>query len=231
MSPICLALIQGGVGFAIGAGTNDLAIRWIFHTVFAKKKREIAQTMHAYFTRLTGFPGLHLIYYIDHAFMTAAIVYDWCYEGFTPEQRKEMVKAYLNMACRQEGSWPPLRQSVLFGHGNELAPAYLAFGIACFDEDPEIFRIMSYQIIEQLVPMRRYQFRSNAHPQGSWYGSKRLSGDLFMATLFRTACKKELFGDMLYRMPFFWQMLRLPDLTYFDEGDIWGYPVEPSSFP
>lgn len=45
MSPICLALIQGGVGFAIGAGTNDLAIRWIFHTVFAKKKREIAQAV------------------------------------------------------------------------------------------------------------------------------------------------------------------------------------------
>ena len=45
MSPICLALIQGGVGFAIGAGTNDLAIRWIFHAVFAKKKRQIAQAV------------------------------------------------------------------------------------------------------------------------------------------------------------------------------------------
>lgn len=45
MSPIVLAFIQGGVGFAIGAGTNDLAIRWIFHTVFAKKKREIASAV------------------------------------------------------------------------------------------------------------------------------------------------------------------------------------------
>ena len=45
MSPIVLAVIQGGVGFAIGAGTNDLAIRWIFHAVFAKKKREIASAV------------------------------------------------------------------------------------------------------------------------------------------------------------------------------------------
>ena len=45
MNPIALALIQGGVGFAIGAGTNDLAIRWIFHAVFAKKKREIGESV------------------------------------------------------------------------------------------------------------------------------------------------------------------------------------------
>jgi len=45
VSPIVLAVIQGGVGFAIGAGTNDLAIRWIFHAVFAKKKRQIASAV------------------------------------------------------------------------------------------------------------------------------------------------------------------------------------------
>ena len=42
MNPLVLACVQGAVGFAIGAGTNDLAIRWIFTTVFGKKKREIA---------------------------------------------------------------------------------------------------------------------------------------------------------------------------------------------
>lgn len=34
--------IQGTVGFVIGAGTNELAIRWVFWAIFAKKKREIA---------------------------------------------------------------------------------------------------------------------------------------------------------------------------------------------
>jgi len=45
MNPIALAFLQGAVGFAIGAGTNDLAIRWIFHAVFAKKKRAIAESV------------------------------------------------------------------------------------------------------------------------------------------------------------------------------------------
>jgi uncharacterized membrane protein YheB (UPF0754 family) len=38
-------LVQGAVGFLIGAGTNDLAIRWIFNTVFSKKKKAIAQSV------------------------------------------------------------------------------------------------------------------------------------------------------------------------------------------
>ena len=45
MNPLALAFVQGAVGFAIGAGTNDLAIRWIFHAVFAKKKRAIAEAV------------------------------------------------------------------------------------------------------------------------------------------------------------------------------------------
>lgn len=35
--------VQGAVGFAIGAGTNELAIRWVFNALFTKKKRLIAQ--------------------------------------------------------------------------------------------------------------------------------------------------------------------------------------------
>ena len=35
--------LQAGVGFAIGAGTNELAIRWVFNALFTKKKRLIAE--------------------------------------------------------------------------------------------------------------------------------------------------------------------------------------------
>lgn len=37
--------IQGAVGFAIGAGTNELAIRWVFWALFAKKKKAIAEAV------------------------------------------------------------------------------------------------------------------------------------------------------------------------------------------
>ena len=45
MSFIWQAILQGSVGFTIGAGTNDLAIRWLFATVFTRKKRAIAQSV------------------------------------------------------------------------------------------------------------------------------------------------------------------------------------------
>jgi len=38
MTFLTQTLIQGAVGFAVGAGTNDLAIRWIFRTVYRKKR-------------------------------------------------------------------------------------------------------------------------------------------------------------------------------------------------
>ena len=37
MTFLAQTLIQGAVGFAVGAGTNDLAIRWIFRTIYRKK--------------------------------------------------------------------------------------------------------------------------------------------------------------------------------------------------
>ena len=45
MTLLWQTVLQGAVGFAIGAGTNDLAIRWLFATVFTKKKKAIAESV------------------------------------------------------------------------------------------------------------------------------------------------------------------------------------------
>ena len=45
MSFVWQAILQGSVGFTIGAGTNDLAIRWLFATVFTRKKKAIAESV------------------------------------------------------------------------------------------------------------------------------------------------------------------------------------------
>ena len=42
MTLLAQMAVQGAVGFAIGAGTNDLAIRWVFNALFTKKKKLIA---------------------------------------------------------------------------------------------------------------------------------------------------------------------------------------------
>ena len=45
--------------------------------------------------------------------MAAAYVYDWCYDAFTPQERKEMIAAFYRVSARQETGWPPLPQSPL----------------------------------------------------------------------------------------------------------------------
>ena len=45
MSFVWQAVVQGAVGFAIGAGTNDLAIRWLFAMVFTRKRKAIADSV------------------------------------------------------------------------------------------------------------------------------------------------------------------------------------------
>ena len=42
MTLLAQMAFQGTVGFAIGAGTNELAIRWVFNALFTKKKKLIA---------------------------------------------------------------------------------------------------------------------------------------------------------------------------------------------
>ena len=42
MTLLAQMAFQGAVGFAIGAGTNELAIRWVFNALFTKKKKLIA---------------------------------------------------------------------------------------------------------------------------------------------------------------------------------------------
>jgi uncharacterized membrane protein YheB (UPF0754 family) len=45
MSLVWQLVVHGSVGFVIGAGTNDLAIRWLFATFFRRKKAVIASSI------------------------------------------------------------------------------------------------------------------------------------------------------------------------------------------
>ena len=192
--------------------------------------RKTVEEMHRYFTRLYGFPTLNTYYDLRDVTMAAAYVYDWCYDAFSPQERKEMIAAFYRLAARQETGWPPLLRTIRVGHGNGLAPAYISFGIACYDEDPEPYKLGAYQVFEWLMPLRKYEYRSPLHPQGIIYGGSRLRADYFVAIAYRIACGTDLFGEDIWRVPFYWQMLRLPDTLYFSEGDRWGFTRPPASY-
>lgn len=120
--------------------------------------------------------------------MTAAEVYDWCYDLMTDE-----IKAAFVAACESivtpgmEMGFPPAKQGTISGHGSEgqVLRDWLAFAIATYDEYPDIYEFVAGEIFDKFVPVRDYYYKSGAIHQGNNYGPYRFNFDLWSAWLFK----------------------------------------------
>ena len=158
---------------------------------------------------------------IGRAIYSASCVYDWCYSLITPAERDLLRTNLLRLARDMECAWPPFRQSIVNGHGNELQVTrdLLSMSIAIYDEDPEPYKYCSYKILEQLVPMRKFEYQSPRHNQGVSYGSFRFPCDLRAALLFRQMLGKPVFDDNINSVPLYWFYMRTPSGTMLRDGD------------
>ena len=159
---------------------------------------------------------------MGHTIFVTSEVYDWCYPQLSDDDRKMLWQEMLRLGRDTEIGWPPFRQSVINGHGNEaqLSRDFLAMAIAIYDEDPEPYRLCAYRIFEELVPAHNYEYRSGRHTQGSNYGPCRFSWDLLLAMIFRNMTGKEVFSADFGKVPYFWIYLMLPDRELLDDADV-----------
>ncbi len=158
---------------------------------------------------------------IGRAIYSGALVYDWCYDVMTPEDRNEIRKNLMRLADDMEIGWPPFIQGIVNGHGNEaqVNRDLLCMAIAIYDEDPTPYRYCSYRILEELVPMRRFEYQSPRHNQGVSYGPYRFAWDLHAAWLFRRMTGKPVFDDNIASVYKFWLYMRLPNGQMLRDGD------------
>jgi heparin/heparan-sulfate lyase len=158
---------------------------------------------------------------IGRAIYTGALVYDWCYDVMTPQDREEMRKNLMRLADDMETGWPPFVQTIVNGHGNEaqINRDLLSMGIAIYDEDPVPYRYCAYRILEELVPMRRFEYQSPRHNQGVSYGPYRFAWDLQAAWLFRRMTGKPVFDDNIAGVYKYWLYMRLPNGQMLRDGD------------
>jgi heparin/heparan-sulfate lyase len=56
---------------------------------------------------------------IGRAIYSAALVYDWCYDLMSPTDRGTIRRNLMRLADDMEVGWPPFRQMIVNGHGNE----------------------------------------------------------------------------------------------------------------
>ena len=193
------------------------------HLMTGDKARglEAAGLMRTYLSAVVFDNLLDITREIGRAIYTGALVYDWCYDVMTPEDREAMRKDLMRLADDMETGWPPFIQAVVNGHGNEaqINRDLLCMAIAIYDEDPIPYRYCAYRILEELVPMRQFEYQSPRHNQGVSYGPYRFAWDLHAAWLFRRMTGKPVFDDNIAGVYKFWLYMRLPNGQLLRDGD------------
>ena len=158
---------------------------------------------------------------MGRAIYAASEVYDWCYDLLTPSEKEIIYKNLMRLADDMEAGWPPFKQSVVNGHGNEaqICRDLLSMSIAIYDENPVPYQYTSYIILENLVPLRNFEYQSPRHNQGVNYGSYRFGWDMHSAWLFYRMTGKPVFDDNIKDVRKFWQYMRVPDGQMLRDGD------------
>ena len=150
-----------------------------------------------------------------------SLVYDWCYDLLTVEQRKSFRDKLLRLAMDMEIGWPPFLQTVVNGHGNELQVNrdLLSMSIALFGDDDEPYRYCSYRILEELVPMRAEEYKSGRHNQGVSYAAFRFYAEMHAVWLMRRLANKEVFDPNIKSVGYYWIYGQFPDGRIMADGD------------
>ncbi|MGX5820168.1 hypothetical protein ACWKWU_18365 [Chitinophaga lutea] len=170
---------------------------------------------------------------IGRAIYTAALVYDWCHPLMDDTERRTMYHHMLRLARDMEIGWPPFMDSIINGHGNEaqISRDLLAMAIAVYNEDPVPYQYTAYTVLEQLVPMRRFEYESPRHNQGVDYGAYRLQWEMHAAWLFYRMTGMPVFDDNIKNLPYYWLYMRLPDGYMLRDGDMFSVKGGAASQP
>lgn len=118
--------------------------------------------------------------------VTGAIVYDWCYELLTENEKQIFIKAFVRLAGMLECGYPPVKQSSVVGHSSEwmIMRDLLSAGIAIYDEFPEMYNLAASRFFREHLPVRNWFYPGHAYHQGSSYDRVRFASDLFPLWIF-----------------------------------------------
>jgi heparin/heparan-sulfate lyase len=183
--------------------------------------REAVKLMCDYLARVEFGNILDVTRPIGRAIYAGAMVYDYCYDLATPEERTILRQNLMRLADDMECGWPPFRQSIVNGHGNEMQinRDLLTMGLAIYDEDPRPYQYCAYKILEKLVPMRKFEYQSPRHNQGINYSSYRFGCEMQGVWLFRRLAGREVFDPNIKEIGKYWLYMRSPDGEMLRDGD------------
>lgn len=110
----------------------------------------------------------------------AALVYDWCYDLLTEQQKNNLIRSMKEVCLLTEYGIPDgSKKQYLSGHYGEYAPTIsLAMGIAIYDEERSMLEMAYKEQVEGFGPSRNKMIPSGTHHQGAQYIHVRGSNEL-----------------------------------------------------
>ena len=160
----------------------------------------------------------------------AAMVYDWCYDLLTKEEKNTYVREFITFTKEDHNrGYPPSVKyaNMIVGHSCEgwIMTNIIPSGLAIHDEFPEMFEIGCRIFLENFVPVREYTYRGKWHHQGVHYSGERTVHDAATAWLFRRIGAGDILPDSLHYVPYEFLYSLRPDRKFMmvgDDGDVYG---------
>lgn len=154
--------------------------------------------------------------------VSGAVVYDWCYELITENEKQEFVTEFIRLAKMLECGYPPVKQTSVTGHSSEwmIMRDLLSASIAIYDEFPEMYELTAKRIFKEHIPVRDWFYSGHAYHQGSGYNRVRYSADLFATWIFDRMGAGNVFNPDQAEIPYLWIYSRRPDGQYLGSGDV-----------
>lgn len=154
--------------------------------------------------------------------MVGGMIYDWCYDQFTPQERELYIKEFIRIAKTMECHYPPKNTEPICGHSSEwmVLRDMLSCGIAIYDEYPDMYHHVVKMLFKDYVPVRDFTYKGMNYHQGSGYVTVRFLNDLNSLWIFDKMgagpiydpAQQYVLYDFIYR--------RRPDGQVLPAGDV-----------
>lgn len=158
---------------------------------------------------------------IGRLMLAAAVVYDWCRDLLSEDERRHMVGHFRRLAQLLECGYPPDKEGAIVGHTSEwmLMRDLIGTGIAIYDEDPEMYEVSAGRFYAEMVPARNFFYPSGWHHQGDNYGTYRLQAELYATWILDRMGAGNPYDASQGGMGYQWLYTRRPDGKLLRDGD------------
>lgn len=185
--------------------------------------REAIKTAKSYLSSIKKVSGYAQNLYCYEAVVGASVVYDWCYNLLTPEDKKELIAGMKRVCCLGEYCLERTTpKQYLSGHyGENGATVFLAMGIATYDEDQEYFDFEYAEQCNRFAASRNPMYEAGTHHQGSQYIAVRYFSEIIQAYMLEKL-KLNPYTDKISKLAYRGIYQTVPQLTDMDgmpEGD------------